>query len=78
MGQCLRSEYPQESLQILVPKVNAGDLTRDGIELGGERVCRETEEEIAKNSRSRPRNKALNGWVLIGRARGSLCDRFAL
>lgn len=44
----LRQEYPDDKLHILVAKTNANNHTYDGIEVGGERIVYEVEQEIAR------------------------------
>jgi hypothetical protein len=46
MDESLLAKSPK--LHTLVATSNSGSFTYDGIELGGERVCREIEEEIEK------------------------------
>lgn len=75
MGRCLRLKHPQESLQILVAKANRGDLTCDGIELGGERVCREIEEEIEKLAEV---GKEIKRFSIVGYSLGGLVARYVI
>ena len=75
MRQCLRSKHPQESLQILVAKRNQGDLTCDGIELGGERVCREIEDEIGKLAEA---GIEIKRFSMVGYSLGGLVARYAI
>jgi hypothetical protein len=75
MSQYLRSNYPEESLEILVIKGNQGDLTCDGIELGGERVCREIEEEIEKLAYT---GKDIQRFSIVGYSLGGLVARYTI
>ena len=75
MANSLRAKHPQETLHILVAKRNSGSFTYDGIELGGERVCQEIEEEIAKlYSETGQEIKRLS---LVGYSLGGLVARYA-
>lgn len=75
MSRCLRSKHPQENLQILVTKGNRGDLTCDGIEMGGERVCREIEEEIKKLAEA---GQEIKRFSIVGYSLGGLVARYAI
>jgi hypothetical protein len=46
LAASLRERYSDDRLYILVAKRNAGNLTYDGIEVGGERVAHEIEETV--------------------------------
>lgn len=75
MGQCLRTKHPEESLRILVAKSNRGDLTCDGIELGGERVCREIEEEMDKLAET---GQEIKRFSIVGYSLGGLVARYVI
>jgi hypothetical protein len=75
MARCLRAKHPQESLHILVAKRNSGNFTYDGIELGGERVCQEIEEEIEKLAKAGQEIKKLS---MVGYSLGGLVARYAI
>jgi Putative serine esterase (DUF676) len=75
MARCLRAKHAQESLHILVAKRNSGNFTYDGIELGGERVCQEIEEEIEKLAKAGQEIKRLS---MIGYSLGGLVARYAI
>jgi hypothetical protein len=75
MAKSLREKHPEEHLHILVAKRNSGSFTYDGIELGGERVCQEIEEEIEKLARQGQEIKRLS---LIGYSLGGLVARYAV
>ncbi|KAF5021453.1 hypothetical protein F66182_6494, partial [Fusarium sp. NRRL 66182] len=48
VAKSLRDQYSKDELNILLAKQNSGNFTYDGIELGGERVCAEIEDELRK------------------------------
>lgn len=71
----LRERYGEDKLHILVAKRNSGSFTYDGIELGGERVCREIEEELEKLSKVGQTVKKLS---VVGYSLGGLVARYAV
>jgi hypothetical protein len=75
MAQSLRAKYPEETLHILVAKRNSGSFTYDGIELGGERVCQEIEEEVDKLAKSGQEIKKMS---MVGYSLGGLVARYAI
>lgn len=75
MANELRKKHPEESLHILVAKRNCGSFTYDGIELGGERVCAEIEDEIEKLAREGQTIKKLS---VVGYSLGGLVGRYAV
>ena len=75
MARSLREKHPKESLHILVAKRNSGSFTYDGIELGGERVCQEIEEEIEKLAKAGQEIKRIS---LVGYSLGGLVARFSI
>jgi predicted esterase len=75
MAKSLRAKHPEESLHILVAKRNSGSFTYDGIELGGERVCQEIEEEIDKLAKEGQEIKRIS---IVGYSLGGLIGRFAI
>lgn len=62
-------------LHIFVAKRNTGNFTYDGIELGGERVTNEVEEEIASLSKD---GKEVNKISFIGYSMGGLVARYSI
>lgn len=74
MAEALRAKHPEEALHILVAKRNSGSFTYDGIELGGERVCQEIEDEIEKLAKNGQEIKKLS---LVGYSLGGLVARYA-
>lgn len=75
MGQCLRKKYPQDNLRILIANSNRGDLTCDGIDIGGERVCREIEEEIQRLAAT---GKDIRRFSIVGYSLGGLVARYVI
>lgn len=71
----LREKHPEEILHILVATRNSGSFTYDGIELGGERVCQEIEEEIEKLARA---GQAITKISICGYSLGGLVSRYAV
>lgn len=62
-------------LHIFVAKRNSGNFTYDGIELGGERVTNEVEEEIASLSKD---GKEVNKISFVGYSMGGLVARYSI
>lgn len=75
VAKVLRAKFPEEVLHILVAKRNSGSFTYDGIELGGERVCKEIEEELDKLAREGQIIKKLS---IVGYSLGGLVSRYAV
>ncbi|TAQ88077.1 Lysophospholipase/Carboxylesterase [Chlorociboria aeruginascens] len=75
MAEALRAKHPEESLHILVAKRNSGSFTYDGIELGGERVCAEIEEEVDKLAKAGQEIKKIS---IIGYSLGGLVARYCV
>ncbi|KXX73747.1 putative lipase ROG1 [Madurella mycetomatis] len=75
VAKALRDQYPPEKLHILVAKRNSGSFTYDGIELGGERVCLEIEEELEliKSRGGNVKRISIAGYSL-----GGLVARYAI
>lgn len=69
----LREKYPEDELHIHVSKRNSGSFTYDGIELGGQRVCQEIEEELKRLSESGQTVKKLS---MVGYSLGGLVARY--
>jgi hypothetical protein len=71
----LRQRFPEDKLEILVAKRNAGSFTYDGVDTGGERVASEVEhrlEELAENGHD------IKKISVIGYSLGGLIARFAI
>ncbi|RYO95210.1 hypothetical protein DL766_006171 [Monosporascus sp. MC13-8B] len=75
IAKALRAAYPEERLYILVAERNKGSFTYDGIELGGERVCVEIEEELEK---IRSRGGKVAKLSIVGYSLGGLVARYAV
>ena len=73
--KALREKHPEENLHILVAKRNSGSFTYDGVELGGERVCQEIEEELEKLAQAGHMIKKLS---VVGYSLGGLVVRYAV
>lgn len=71
----LRERFPEDQVEILVVKRNAGSLTYDGVDTGGERVASEVEhrlEELAEDGHD------IKKISVIGYSQGGLVSRFAI
>ncbi|KAI1662585.1 DUF676-domain-containing protein [Daldinia decipiens] len=75
VAKALRDAYPEEELYILVAERNAGSFTYDGIELGGERVCLEIEEELEK---IKSKGGKITKLSIVGYSLGGLVARYAV
>ncbi|KAK0728421.1 putative serine esterase-domain-containing protein [Lasiosphaeria miniovina] len=75
VAKTLREKHPRDKVHILVAKRNSGSFTYDGIELGGERVCREIEEELQLIERAGGKIKKLS---FVGYSLGGLVARYAI
>jgi len=73
IAKYLYEKHP--SLHLLIAKRNSGNFTYDGIELGGERVCREIEERIQELARD---GRPVTKLSLIGYSLGGLIARYAI
>ncbi|RDA90490.1 hypothetical protein CP533_3027 [Ophiocordyceps camponoti-saundersi (nom. inval.)] len=72
IAKALRSLYSRDRLCLLLAKRNSGSFTYDGIELGGERVCAEIEEEL-QNRAGKVKKLSIVGYSL-----GGLVSRYAV
>jgi hypothetical protein len=75
VAKALRAQYPPDQVYILVAKRNSGSFTYDGIELGGERVCLEIEEELETIKSKGGNIKKLS---IVGYSLGGLVARYAI
>jgi hypothetical protein len=75
VAKSLRARFPEDKLHLLLAKRNSGSFTYDGIELGGERVAAEIEEELEAI-----KNKGGNITKLsiVGYSLGGLIARYAV
>ncbi|KAI1271231.1 putative serine esterase-domain-containing protein [Xylaria sp. FL0933] len=75
VAKALRTAYPEDQLHLLLAKRNSGNFTYDGIELGGERVCVEIEEEIEAIRR---KGGNITKLSIVGYSLGGLVARYAI
>ncbi|KAI1749065.1 putative serine esterase-domain-containing protein [Xylaria castorea] len=75
VAKAIRDAYPKEQLYLLLAKRNSGNFTYDGIELGGERVCVEIEEEIEAIRR---KGGNITKLSIVGYSLGGLVARYAI
>ncbi|KFY32578.1 hypothetical protein V493_00047 [Pseudogymnoascus sp. VKM F-4281 (FW-2241)] len=75
VAKVLREKYSEDKLHILVSKRNSGSFTYDGIELGGQRVCQEIEQELKRLSESGQTVKKLS---MFGYSLGGLVARYTV
>lgn len=73
MSQALQKKDP--TLHILIAKSNNGNFTYDGIDIGGERICEEIEEEIKKLARE---GEEIAKLSLVGYSLGGLIARYTV
>lgn len=71
----LRSRYSPDELYMLLATRNSGSFTYDGIELGGERVCAEIEEELRAIE---SRGGKVTKLSIVGYSLGGLVSRYAV
>ncbi|KJZ76831.1 hypothetical protein HIM_03708 [Hirsutella minnesotensis 3608] len=75
IAKALRSRYSHDELHMLLAKRNSGSFTYDGIELGGERVCAEIEDELRTIESRGGKIKKLS---IVGYSLGGLVSRYAV
>jgi hypothetical protein len=75
VAKALRAQYPPDQVYILVAKRNSGSFTYDGIELGGERVCLEIEEELES---VKSKGGSIKKLSIVGYSLGGLVARYAI
>ncbi|KAM4057764.1 putative serine esterase [Hirsutella rhossiliensis] len=75
IAKTLRSRHPPDELYMLLAKRNSGSFTYDGVELGGERVCAEIEDELRAIESRGGKIKKLS---IIGYSLGGLVSRYAV
>jgi predicted esterase len=71
----LRGRFPEDRLEILVAKRNAGSFTYDGVDTGGERVADEIEQTLEELEKDGHGIKKIS---VIGYSLGGLVARFAI
>lgn len=72
----LRQQYSADQLHILVAKTNADNHTYDGIEVGGERIVYEVEQEIARLEEEH--GTKIKKISIAGYSLGGLVSRYAI
>ena len=75
LRRSLKEKFEGENLHILVTKKNASNLTYDGIDVGGERVAQEIEEEI---NAVESRGATIAKISMIGYSLGGVMARYAV
>ncbi|KAI9779022.1 MAG: hypothetical protein M1816_003770 [Peltula sp. TS41687] len=75
VATALRNKHPDPHLHVLLPKSNSGHFTYDGIELGGERVTKEIEEEVESLAKE---GKVVGKLSIVGYSLGGLVARYAI
>ena len=71
----MRAKHSQQTLHILVAKSNSQDFTYDGIDVGGERVAREIEDELAKLT---SQGQHITKLSVVGYSLGGLIARYSI
>lgn len=75
VAKSLRAKHPADTVYILCAERNSGYFTYDGVELGGERVCLEIEEELRAIEDRGGKIKKLS---VVGYSAGGLVARYAI
>ncbi|KAH8785872.1 putative serine esterase-domain-containing protein [Diaporthe sp. PMI_573] len=75
VAKALRAKHPADKVNILCAKRNSGSFTYDGIELGGERLCLEIEEELRAIEQ---RGGKIAKLSVVGYSLGGLVARYAI
>ncbi|KAI0540620.1 putative serine esterase-domain-containing protein [Xylaria digitata] len=75
VAKAIRAAYAEDQLHLLLAKRNSGNYTYDGIELGGERVCLEIEEELET---IRKKGGNITKLSIVGYSLGGLVARYAI
>ncbi|KAJ4267677.1 hypothetical protein NW762_003791 [Fusarium torreyae] len=75
VAKALRDQHSEDELYILLAKENSGSFTYDGIELGGERVCAEIEEQLRMIEKKGGKITKLS---IAGYSLGGLVSRYAV
>jgi hypothetical protein len=75
VAKALRAKHPSDKVYILCSKRNSGSFTYDGIELGGERLCLEIEEELRAIEQ---RGGKISKLSVVGYSQGGLVARYAI
>lgn len=75
VAKALRDKHPADKVNILCAKRNSGSFTYDGVELGGERLCLEIEEELRAIEQ---RGGKIAKLSVVGYSLGGLVARYAV
>jgi triacylglycerol esterase/lipase EstA (alpha/beta hydrolase family) len=75
VSDSLRQRFPEDQVEILVAKRNAGSFTYDGVDTGGERVASEVEQKLGDLKNDGHDIKKIS---VIGYSLGGLVARFAI
>lgn len=75
IAKALRARHPVDQLCMLLARRNSGSFTYDGIELGGERVCAEIEDEMRAIE---ARGGCVAKLSVVGYSLGGLVSRYAV
>jgi hypothetical protein len=75
MAKFLQEKATTENFHILIAKSNSRNHTYDGIEVGGERICQEIENEIG---RLKSHGRQVKRLSLVGYSLGGLVARYAI
>ncbi|PHH67862.1 hypothetical protein CDD82_1044 [Ophiocordyceps australis] len=75
IAKALRLQHSPDELYMLLAKSNSGSFTYDGIELGGERVCAEIEQEMHSIESCGGKVRKLS---IVGYSLGGLVSRYAI
>ncbi|KAI3398948.1 hypothetical protein diail_8271 [Diaporthe ilicicola] len=75
VAKALRAKHPADKVYILCAKRNSGSFTYDGVELGGERLCLEIEEELRAIEQ---RGGKIAKLSIVGYSLGGLVARYAV
>lgn len=75
VAKALREQHSADKLYILCTKRNSGSFTYDGIELGGERVCLEIQDELEA---IKTRGGKIKKLSVVGYSLGGLVARYAI
>ncbi|KAL5119561.1 hypothetical protein ACEQ8H_002407 [Pleosporales sp. CAS-2024a] len=75
LNTALRERFPEDKLEILVAKHNAGSFTYDGVDTGGERLANEIEQKLDALAHEGHDIKKIS---VTGYSLGGLVSRFAI
>jgi pimeloyl-ACP methyl ester carboxylesterase len=75
VASALQEQYGEDELLVYSAKRNAGSLTYDGIEIGAERVTRETEDVLEQLTRD---GHSITKFSVVGYSLGGLVARYVV